>query len=43
MNYQASFGILVIFFVWVFFATLWWKRRIDVLTKEKSSQLDKKL
>ena len=42
MNYPASFGILLIFFIWVFVATYWWAKRMKNLTSknpDKSNQL----
>ena len=38
MHYGASFGILLIFFLWVLLATSWWLKRIQYLNTEESKR-----
>ena len=41
MNYEASFGILLIFFLWVFIATIWWQRRMKIITSQNLNKKNK--
>tara|TARA_Y100001968_G_scaffold310976_1_gene332460 strand:+ start:2395 stop:2535 length:141 start_codon:yes stop_codon:yes gene_type:complete len=43
MNYQASFGILIIFFLWVCIATFWWQKRMKTLTQQVLEKNKKQL
>tara|TARA_Y100001968_G_C19447148_1_gene766055 strand:- start:441 stop:593 length:153 start_codon:yes stop_codon:yes gene_type:complete len=43
MNYEASFGILSIFFLWVLIATFWWLQRIKTLENQIQSDPDPKI
>ena len=31
MNFEASAGILILFFLWVIFATIWWSKKMKRL------------
>ncbi len=42
MNYQATFGILVVFFLWVLVATMWWQQRLKRLKNEFAEEMKTK-